>query len=64
MVFATLSSDEAKVTARLARDNVPLTSEQPSQLGPGEIPRQPHRLMTSSRTKCTRTTWGMEASSK
>lgn len=51
VMLATLHSGEPNMATCLTRYPVAQVSEGLGEMAPGDVPRQPHAVMTSSRTK-------------
>ena len=64
VVLATFEGGQSKVATGLASDPVSEIGEGVREVVTGDVPRKPQALMTSSRTKWSRMTFGIWPSSK
>jgi hypothetical protein len=64
VMFAMLMGGQAKMATGLAGDGIAELAECLGQVASREITGKPHTAMTSSRTWCSRTTFGNFPSSK
>jgi hypothetical protein len=58
MVLAVFGGCQAKVATGLPGHAVAKAGERVCEIVSGDVPRQSHAVMTSSRTKCKRMTFG------
>jgi hypothetical protein len=64
LMLAVLMRGQSNVAADLSGHLVVQADKRPDEVGAGEIAGESHGEMTSSRTKCSLTTFGRSASSK